>query len=373
MPFDYQLLFGGARGIAHNLSTGPVEDISIQFYKREKEEGYRLVLDGNPDLYTEEELRRHGKSILRIFEQMNQTEAFVGQLALVDETEGRLLDKQVNQTANEVPNGFFVDAIERYRAVIPDATALISEGETMKYGELADAVNQMAHFLSAQGIGHQSIVGVSLPRSKEMVVTLLAVLKLGAVYLPLDPKFPPKRLAYMVDDAEPSCVVTTTGIKLPAFSAPLLFLDQTDWQSYSAGAVQEKQALRSDAAYVIYTSGSTGNPKGVIVSRGSLHQFLHAMQGEFQLTHSDAFLAVTTIAFDISALELYMPLIAGATLVVAGQDDIHNPDTLATLASTYRVTHLQATPALWQMLVSERPDVIEDRHVLVGGEALQPI
>lgn len=186
-----------------------------------------------------------------------------------------------------------------------------------------------------KGIGPEQFVALALPRSPEMVASMLGVLKTGAAYLPLDPEFPADRISYMLEDAKPSCIITTEEIaaSLPDnLAVPELVLDQAVTQEiikrYSPENPDVSVSL-DHPAYIIYTSGSTGRPKGVVVTQKSLSNFLLSMQEAFSLGEEDRLLAVTTVAFDISALELYLPLISGAQIVIAKKETIREPQALA--------------------------------------------
>ena len=189
----------------------------------------------------------------------------------------------------------------------------------------------------------------------------MGVLKAGGAYLPLDPEYPPERLAYMLKDAQPACVLTSARIaeRLPESVAQLL-LDHPDTVRALA---QQPETDPSDAertgpltpqnpAYVIYTSGSTGTPKGVLVTHDSLRNFLLAMQERFPLDPNDRLLAVTTIGFDIAALELFLPLLSGARLMIAPKESVQDAPALARLIKNMGTTILQATPTLWNTLLA---------------------
>ncbi|MFD1052211.1 AMP-binding protein, partial [Kibdelosporangium lantanae] len=175
---------------------------------------------------------------------------------------------------------------------------------------------------------------VRLPRSAGLVVTLLAVLKTGAGYLPLDPDYPADRVAYMLADADPVFVVTESDVDV---DGPTTDLDV--------------RVSGDNPAYVIYTSGSTGRPKGVVIPHSALTNFVLSMAAQFPLTAEDRLVAVTTIAFDIATLELYVPLISGAGVVVASKDTVLEPRALTALIEETGATIMQATPSLWQVLL----------------------
>ncbi|CAM4160755.1 amino acid adenylation domain-containing protein [Kibdelosporangium persicum] len=264
----------------------------------------------------------------------------------------------------------FVSLFEQQVARTPDAVAVEFHGVNVTYAELNAKANKLAHHLIDRGVRRGALVGLVLPRSADLVVAALAVMKSGGAYLPIDPAYPRDRVSYILRDAQPAVVITTAETHSGSSGGNEIFLDQPVAGPGHAPAVEPGAA---DAAYVIYTSGSTGNPKGVVVPHGALENFLLAMRAEFGPGPGDKLLAVTTIAFDIAGLELYLPLITGATVVMASSADVHDPEALVRMVGDFGVTMLQATPALWQMVLDTgNSAVFRDVLMLVGGEALPP-
>jgi nonribosomal peptide synthetase DhbF len=262
----------------------------------------------------------------------------------------------------------------------PEAAAVVFEDHVLRYADLYQRASRLAALLSSRGAGPESIVALAVPRSAEMVVAMLAVHMAGAAYLPLDPEYPSDRISYMLADAKPACILTVaeTVTGLPDSAAEILLLDDPAlFEHRSVQAEQPELEVMSpvrvsahNPAYVIYTSGSTGNPKGVVISFGALANFLCAMQERFPLEAQDRMLAVTTIAFDISVLEIFLPLIRGASVHIASRMTIQDPAALSRKLKESGATHMQATPTLWHSLVSGGPGPLPGLNVLVGGEAL---
>ncbi len=207
----------------------------------------------------------------------------------------------------------------------PNKLAITCDGVNFTYKELNERANELAHYLVEEGIRPNQFVALVFPRSIEMVTSMLAVLKAGAAYLPIDPEYPAERINYIVNDAKPVCIITHSSV-----SSKLVI--ENDMKKIVLDDQETKLALHTcsrmnieckndvsllNPAYTIYTSGSTGNPKGVIVPMRGLSNFLMAMQQKFSLHEHDHLLAVTTFAFDISALEIYLPLISGASITIA--------------------------------------------------------
>ncbi len=263
--------------------------------------------------------------------------------------------------------------IEAQVARTPRAVAVVCGDDALTYDALNARANQLAHRLRALGVGPDVLVGLCVERSATMVVALLAVLKAGGAYVPLDPAYPPERLAYMLGDARPAVVVTEAHLAahLSAHDVQTVLLDA------DAALLERESADNPTAtaglehlAYVIYTSGSTGQPKGVEIPHRAMTNFLASMRREPGLTAGDTLLAVTTLSFDIAVLELFLPLIVGARVVVAGQGVAADGAALADLLVMSGATMMQATPAAWRLLLHAGWPGDPRLTVLCGGEAL---
>lgn len=234
--------------------------------------------------------------------------------------------------------------------------AVICADIEVTYGELNSLANRYARILVKRGIERGDLVCIALNRSVQLVVILLAVLKAGAAYVPIDPSFPEYRVGHMVGDAEPKLIVVE-GSTQPAFlpwKNLCLNIDEMRDIIHSPDLETsnlEMDVRSDDLAYVIYTSGSTGKPKGVEISHGAISNLLYAMQKEPGCCETDRLLAITTISFDMAVVELFLPLLCGATIVVAQTSEVKNPGALLQLIERYSITMMQATPATWQMLL----------------------
>ncbi|NCT23380.1 nonribosomal peptide synthetase DhbF [Bacillus subtilis subsp. subtilis] len=377
MPFDYGLDFAGARGTTHNLSAGPVDDLSINVYDRTDGSGLRIDVDANPEVYSESDIKLHQQRILQLLQTASAGEdMLIGQMELLLPEEKEKVISKWNETAKSEKLVSLQDMFEKQAVLTPERIALMCDDIQVNYRKLNEEANRLARLLIEKGIGPEQFVALALPRSPEMVASMLGVLKTGAAYLPLDPEFPADRISYMLEDAKPSCIITTEEIaaSLPDdLAVPELVLDQAVTQEiikrYSPENPDVSVSL-DHPAYIIYTSGSTGRPKGVVVTQKSLSNFLLSMQEAFSLGEEDRLLAVTTVAFDISALELYLPLISGAQIVIAKKETIREPQALAQVIENFDINIMQATPTLWHALVTSEPEKLRGLRVLVGGEAL---
>ncbi|WP_020608201.1 non-ribosomal peptide synthetase [Actinokineospora enzanensis] len=253
-------------------------------------------------------------------------------------------------------------------AATPDLVAVVAGDVELTYRDLDMRANRLARLLLGRGVRPGTRVALVLPRTVDLPVCLLAVLRCGAAYVPVDPAYPAERIAGVIDDAAPVLVVTTADVVDLPDGPDRLILD-TELDGSSGPTPDIELSEPGAAAYVIYTSGSTGRPKGVVVTHANLANFLLDMRGRFPLGADDRWLAVTTVAFDIAALELYLPLISGARVVLADRGAVVDPVGLAGLVRRSGTTIMQATPSLWRVLAPEL-EPTPGLRVLVGGEAL---
>jgi len=287
-----------------------------------------------------------------------------------------------NTTAEPLPAGWgpsLHSLVEAQAARTPDAVAVAMAEETaseLTYRELEWRANQLAHTLLRLGVLPEEPVGLCTDRSTAMLVGLLGVLKAGAAYLPLDPAYPRERLTYMVEDSGAKILLTEErrAESLPRAGRTVLRLD-ADWQRVAgeSGAPPGVAVGERRLAYMIYTSGSTGRPKGVLVEHGGVVRFLAAMRRAPGLAAGDSLLSVTTLSFDIAALELFLPLAVGGTVVLASRETAVDGRRLAaaiTASESRRPAAMQATPATWRLLLESGWRGAPTLSVLCGGEAL---
>ncbi|HWG90950.1 MAG TPA: amino acid adenylation domain-containing protein, partial [Candidatus Thermoplasmatota archaeon] len=243
----------------------------------------------------------------------------------------------------------------------------------LTFAELEAESTVLARRLQSMGAGPGTRVALFLDRSPKLLTAALAVMKAGAAYVPLDPAFPRERVAYMLEDSGAGIVVTeaSLGESLPPAKARTLIVDEPASDT-PVGEVVPRAAAPTDPVYVIYTSGSTGKPKGTVVTHRSLLNFLWAMRRELAPQPGDRWLSVTTFSFDIAGLELYLPLLCGATVLLPPRDVVTDGRRL--LEASRDATFLQATPATWRMLLETgwRPGETPGLRALCGGEALPP-
>lgn len=362
MPFYENYLFGNVKVENRKVVTGPVEDISFNFYSTPH--GMQFDLVANADLYDKADLERHSARFLQFLDLLLETvDAPMFQLpVLLNEEFVMFQDKQ--GPVSELNNITVYELFKKQMQNMPGATAIKINNTHITYAELDLLVGRIAHQLKAHDIGLEDFVGICMERSIEMVATMLACFKLGAAYIPMDPTYPEERLLYMIEDACPKIVLVNGEVSFIAEGTPIVPL-QPSKQIY-----EPITSCIGQTAYMIYTSGSTGNPKGVVVEMPSLVNFLQAMQHQFSLSEKDNLLAITTISFDISALELYLPLLYGASIHLATKEQVQDPILMQALIEQQNISIMQATPTVWQMMVQYAKDALNGLTVLVGGEAL---
>ena len=252
-------------------------------------------------------------------------------------------------------------------------------GTALSYPKLWDAVDNLSRILRARGVGRSSIVGIGLHRSVDMVVAQLAILRVGAAYVPLDPAFPAARLRAIIADAQPVLLLTAEDLR-PRWAGTEVpqLVPAPAGQPCAASAdfppepADEPAARAEDPAYLIYTSGSTGKPKGVLVSHRAVVNFLVAMASRPGMGPGDTLVAVTTLGFDIAVLELLLGLHVGARICIASREEAADPVALQACLRDSRATMMQATPATWQMLLDSGWQPPTAFKALVGGETLHP-
>ena len=349
-------------------------DFDLNLMVMEAQGELQLCWQYNTDLFDLSTIERMTGHFVTLLEGIvANAEQQISQLPLLSEVEQQQLlvkwnDTQVDYPQDKCIHQLFEEQVER----TPDAVAVVFEHQQLTYEQLNCRANQLAHYLQSVGVGENVLVGLCVERSLEMVVGLLGILKAGGAYVPLDPEYPQDRLRFILEDAQVSVLLTQQHLveKLPECQAQLVSLD-TNWQFISqlpqGNPITNAQA--SNLAYVIYTSGSTGQPKGVQISHTAVSNFLFAMQQRPGITKQDTLLAITTISFDIAALEIFLPISVGACLVIARRDVTIDGRELFDLLVKSKATIMQATPATWRLLLDSNYQ-FSDLKILCGGEAL---
>ncbi len=363
-------------GMLTEMRSNPKNFVNTDLFLNaiETKDDILLNCDFNTDLIDQSTLERWMTSYATILRAITaDASQAVEALEIVDAKERKLVVEDWNQTA--VNFGMFEPVhrvFERQAAQSPFRTAVICREVEWSYQKLNEYSNRMARHLRRKGIGSGSLVGICLERSHEMLGAVLGVLKAGAAYLPLDPAHPSSHLESVLADSEASLLLTQESVAArlrTSARAVCLDTEQKLWARESSADLEVAVAADS-LAYVIYTSGSTGKPKGVAIEHFALMNLLRSMEREPGLTSSDTLVSVTTLSFDIAALELFLPLIVGARLVIATNEEVYDGYRLLRLLEQSKATVMQATPVSWRILVEADWKGQPALKVLCGGEAL---
>jgi amino acid adenylation domain-containing protein len=349
-------------------------DLTAELWETE-EGGVSGRFEYDTDLFdqtTIERLMKHYQQLLAGL--TNQPDVPMSQIPVLAAEEQAAITQAWNNTQTDYASTACLHQLfEKQAAERPQSIAIKFEDQTLTYQELNERANKLAHYLQALGIGPDQFVGLCVERSPEMMVGLLGILKAGGAYLPMDPEYPAERLAFMLEDTQASILLTQERLLdiLPQHEAQVIRLD-SDWSEIAkhSDANPVSQTTPENLAYVIHTSGSTGQPKGVLIPQRNVVNFLEAMRRRPGLSDTDKLLAVTTLSFDIAVLELFLPLVTGAQLVIASRPMAADGRLLAQTISAAEITIMQATPASWQMLLNSGWQPNGRLKMLSGGEAL---
>ncbi|MFP8833726.1 amino acid adenylation domain-containing protein [Hydrogenophaga sp. XSHU_21] len=337
-----------------------------------------IVIEYATDLFSRETVQRmaeHLESILHAA--VRSPSERVSTFPLMRDDERLRLDAWSTGPSEPLPASTVGEWVGAGARMAPDHPAVVFGTAILTHRELDAATNKLARHLRQRGISRGDRVGLCLPRGTDLLVAMLAVIKSGAAYVPLDPGHPPQRIGHQIDDAGLSLLITTATIAVKLSPGPVVTL-LMDEESQEVAAESDEpldsdrhhDAGPEDPAYVIYTSGSTGRPKGVVVPHRAVVNLLSSMATRPGLTNTDRLLAITTPSFDIAVLELLLPLGVGATVVMASDAQATDGRALADLVAREHITVLQATPSRWHLLIDSGWAGNPSLKALVGGEPL---
>jgi amino acid adenylation domain-containing protein len=309
---------------------------------------------------------------------LNNPEARVGHLKILDENELHQLMTQWNETQIEYPKDkcihqLFEEQVKR----TPNNLAVAFDDQQLTYAELNIRANQLAHHLRSGGIGPEYLVGVFVERSLELIVGLLGILKTGGAYVPLDPGLPTARLAHILENTKVPVILTQQRLlgSLPEHGAQLVCID-SDWQIIAKKSRDNpaSEVASKNLAYVIYTSGSTGKPKGVMLSHDGICNYLFWMRETCPLTATDRVLQTVPVGFDVSVREIFWPLSMGAAVVLIRPMDYQDTSRLVELVARHEITTIRFPPSMLQVFLKE-PQATETycgtlKRVFCGGEVM---
>ncbi len=345
-------------------------------------DGFDASVEYSTDLFDEPTIQRlldHFQTLLEGV--IAQPDVAISALPIMSAAELERLQAMWAPAHQVLPSTDVAQLIAEQAQVSPTAIAVEQGQVQLSYAELNRRANQLAHYLQTLGVGPDVLVGISLPRSPQLIVGLLGILKAGGAYLPLDPSYPADRLTFMVQDAGLEYLLTQTDLSsLPAFAhvSTVVALDELEGTlAQQPGSDPELAVAGSHLAYIIYTSGSTGQPKGVAVTRRALLNHNLAVADLFELTPEDRVLQFATINFDAAVEEIFPTLQQGATLVLRKAGDVISPLELTRMVAEKRLTFLDLPTAYWHQWVQELaragmalPDSL--RLLVVGGEKVEP-
>lgn len=374
----HQSLVPGVSGrfdLFEPATCSPAVNCDLDFAMVKGLEGWRISCQYNTDLFERRSIINMLKHFTTLLHSVAENPVCaISELDLLDESERLELIVERNRNCSVYPKHQTVSQLfEDQARRTPDAIAVMAGERSLSYRELDLASNRLAHVLIKQGVEPASRVAVILDRSPELIVALLAVLKSGSAYVPLDPVYPQQRLQHVFENSRPAAVLTRTLHResLLRHNVPVILVDMDCLSNPDISADPLDVAVSSeDAAYIIYTSGSTGKPKGVSICHRSLVNLLFSMRRKPGLTADDTVVSVTTISFDMVVPDLFLPLIVGARLILAREQEMSDGAALHALLRRHSATFMQATPVTWQLLLEAGWHGDPSLKMLCGGEAL---
>jgi len=347
-------------------------DLTFDF--KEVEKHIWFAIEFNTDLFSSFYINQLSSHLVNLISHVtNNLDIPVQEINILSSKEKRRLLTEFNSTQQPYPKEkTIVHLFEERTFEYPKDVALVFDGKDYTYQEINERSNQLARFLVEQcAVKPNSCVSVIIGRSSHLLTTLLGILKAGAAYLPIDPKFSQKRIQYILNDSNVNIVLITKAINLLEFSNHLkvIKLDEIDFSHW--GKSNLSIDIKPDyLIYLIYTSGSTGRPKGVEISHKSVTNFMTSMDRKPGIEKKDTLLALTTYSFDISVLELFWPLLSGAKVILANDEKVTDPLEFKKFVKLSKPTLIQATPSMFQMLLDSGWEPTISLKLLCGGEFL---
>ncbi len=361
--------------------AGTTSTFDIAFYIYEVADRLSVKLQYNRDLFRKSTMERMLENFQVLLNGISDNpKQCISELPLLSVWEQQQVLLEWNKTDREFDGKAFtheliettVDRVGDKLAAIFPATGTLEESK-LTYGELNEHSNKLAHYLIGLGVGPEVIVGICLNRREEMLISVLGILKAGGAYLPLDATLPKERQLFMLEDSGAKILITENELTSLFEGGAYEVMDLNTVAPLVAEQNSENPDVETGEgtlAYVIYTSGSTGRPKGVEICHGALANFLKSMLETPGLQESDRLLAITTLSFDIAALEIFLPLIAGANVVIADAQATVDGQRMRQLLSEYEISVMQGTPSTWRILLESGWMGDGTLTLLCGGEAL---
>jgi len=347
-------------------------DLTLHIY--EAKNTLNCILEYNTNIFSRSRMERMAGHFMQLVNSlMTNPKQKLKTIPLLTEPERQLILGDWNNTVVDFPEQKCIfQLFEEQVLKTPERTAISDDKNKVTYTALNEKANKLARYLHKSGAVEGSLVAICIERSTDLLVALLAIQKAGCTYIPLDPIYPKDRLALILEDGNPVVLLTEKKLleNLPETAAKNVFIEETTAYQDESGTNTNYAVSPDMVAYLIYTSGSTGKPKGVQIQHRALVNFIASMAKQPGIRPEDVLLAVTTISFDIAGLEMYLPVICGATIFVASQETSMNPDLLIQKIEENKATILQATPVTFRMLNSAEWKGARNLKILCGGEAM---
>ncbi len=323
----------------------------------------------NTGLFKEETIKYWMDSFVDLLRQIGEKDDVLIDAYQLPDHGKKAVDTGVN--CKQLPDKTVVEMFEDVAEKYSENTALEFKGESISYQQLNYLADIYAAMLTDKGVRQGDIIGVLLDRSSELIISLLAILKCGATYLPLDPAFPAERIKFMLDDADTKyTIINQKYAENFRTNSVQVIIEDLVIENYLPFSRSAAQARQEDLAYILYTSGSTGKPKGVMITQKNLLNFLISMKEMFSTDHTTRLLSVTTVSFDISGLEIFLPLISGSTLILADAETVKDGGLLTDCLLNKRINLMQATPSTYKLMIEAGWNEQLPVTILCGGEAL---
>ncbi|ANT61953.1 non-ribosomal peptide synthetase [Salipiger sp. CCB-MM3] len=362
-PFDMPPRFAGLEAHLHILGAGAVDDITATF-RGDATTSLSLEIDSNPALYTAEDARAHLHRLAAFLTAALEAET-LAEVPTLTASEQQWAVQEVNASDHPLPETTLTELITAQMAATPEAPAVVFEDRTLSYAELDRRSAALAAALRARGAGPGKVVGVALPRSEHLAVALVAILRAGAAYVPLDPENPAPRLAVLIERTGAVALLAERDLDAGGM-APFA---PEDWPA--TGAAPEPGITPDDLAYILFTSGSTGEPKGVMIEHRAIVNRLLWMRDHYGFGPSDRILQKTPTTFDVSVWELFLPFLCGATQVFAAPGAHRDPSAIARLVRREAITTMHFVPSMLSaFLEAPASEGLALTRVFCSGEAL---
>ncbi len=379
----FQIVFAWQNNLSNPIQTSNlagkkvafknnITPFDLSFYMWEEDGIINGDIEYNIEILEDESIDHIKNNFVKIIDEViNNPETKISELSCISDYSNKILN-QYNNTSALVPDRLLHELLEDAAEKYPNNIAVISGNTKLSYSSLNQSANKLANYLIKKNVKGQTI-GVSLDRSEQMLISILAILKAGACYLPLDPNFPKDRLEYILENSNAKLLISTfnNSAKFENFKINTICIDKIGWHlkfinSQNPNLKIDKESL----AYMIYTSGSTGNPKGVKVPHRSAVNLINSTKKRPGINSKERFLAVTTLSFDISVLEMFLPTSVGATVVIANTNEIKNGLALMQLIEQHDITMMQSTPTTYNLLLLNGWKGKSDLTAICGGEPI---